>query len=65
MARSWRDLLGCQRCPESHERVLVKAGASRETVQKAVKIAAIASSVAVMLEAKTRWLKQHPGFAGV
>jgi lipoyl-dependent peroxiredoxin subunit D len=56
---------GCRRCLESHEQVLVKAGASRETVQEAVKIAAIVNSVAVMLEAETRWLKQHPGFAGV
>lgn len=33
-------------------RVLVKAGASRETVQEAVKIAAIVNSVAVTLEAE-------------
>ncbi|GAA1972423.1 carboxymuconolactone decarboxylase family protein [Catenulispora subtropica] len=43
---------GCQRCLESHEQVLVKAGASRETVQEAVKIAAIVNSVAVTLEAE-------------
>jgi alkyl hydroperoxide reductase subunit D len=43
---------GCQRCLESHEQVLVKAGASREMVQEAVKIAAIVNSVAVTLEAE-------------
>ena len=43
---------GCQRCLESHEQVLVKAGASRETVQEAVKIAAIVNSVSVTLEAE-------------
>ena len=42
----------CQRCLESHEQVLVKAGASRETVQEAVKIAAIVNSVSVTLEAE-------------
>ena len=43
---------GCGRCLESHEQVLVKAGASRETVQEAVKIAAVVNSVAVTLEAE-------------
>jgi len=43
---------GCQACLESHEKVVVKAGASREAVQEAVKIAAIVHSVAVTLEAE-------------
>ena len=43
---------GCGRCLESHEQVIVKAGASRETVQEAVKIAAVVNSVAVTLEAE-------------
>jgi alkyl hydroperoxide reductase subunit D len=43
---------GCGRCLESHEQVLVKAGASRETVQEAVKIAAVVNSLSVTLEAE-------------
>ena len=43
---------GCHRCLESHEQVLVKAGASRETMQEAVRIAAIVNSVSVTLEAE-------------
>jgi alkyl hydroperoxide reductase subunit D len=43
---------GCGRCLESHEQVLIKAGASRETVQEAVKIAAVVNSVSVTLEAE-------------
>jgi alkylhydroperoxidase/carboxymuconolactone decarboxylase family protein YurZ len=42
----------CQRCPKSHEQVLVKAGASRETVREAVSIVAIVNSAYVTLEAE-------------
>lgn len=43
---------GCSACMDSHERVVVEKGLSREAVQAAVKIAAVLHAVAVTLEAE-------------
>jgi alkyl hydroperoxide reductase subunit D len=43
---------GCGQCLDSHERVLRTAGITRETVQEAVKIAAVVQAVAVTLDAE-------------
>ncbi|MDI2128847.1 carboxymuconolactone decarboxylase family protein [Yinghuangia seranimata] len=43
---------GCGRCLESHEQVLRKEGVPRETVQEALKIAAVVNAVAVTLDAE-------------
>jgi alkyl hydroperoxide reductase subunit D len=43
---------GCGQCLDSHERVLRAAGMPRETVQEAVKIAAVVQAVATTLEAE-------------
>lgn len=42
---------GCGRCLESHERELRGKGASRETVQEALRIAAVVAAVASTLDA--------------
>ena len=44
---------GCGMCIESHEKVLREHGVSRETVQAAVRVAAVVHAVAVTLEAQT------------
>jgi len=43
---------GCGLCIESHEKVLREAGAAREAIQGAVRIAAVVHAVAVTLEAE-------------
>ena len=43
---------GCGLCIESHEKVLRAHGVSRETIQAAVRIAAVVHAVAVTLEAE-------------
>ncbi|NLU72161.1 alkyl hydroperoxide reductase [Streptomyces sp. HNM0575] len=45
-------LNGCGECLDSHERALRGAGAGRETVQEAFKIAAVVHAVATTLEAE-------------
>ena len=45
---------GCGECLDSHEQVLRKAGVERETVQAAVRIAAVLQAVGVTLEAEER-----------
>jgi len=45
---------GCGQCLDSHEQVLRKAGVERETVQAAIRIAAVIQAVAVTLEAEGR-----------
>ncbi|WP_037573361.1 alkyl hydroperoxide reductase [Phaeacidiphilus oryzae] len=45
---------GCGQCLDSHEQVLRKAGVARETVQAAVKIAAVIQAVGVTLESEAR-----------
>jgi len=42
---------GCGLCMDSHEKVLREAGVSSETIQTAIRFAAIIASVAVALEA--------------
>ena len=44
---------GCGMCIESHEKVLREHGLSRESIQAAVRIAAVVHAVAVTLEAET------------
>jgi alkyl hydroperoxide reductase subunit D len=44
---------GCGMCIESHEKVLRDHGVSRESIQAAVRIAAVVHAVAVTLEAET------------
>lgn len=44
---------GCGMCIESHEKVLRDHGVSRESIQAAVRIAAVIHAVAVTLEAET------------
>jgi lipoyl-dependent peroxiredoxin subunit D len=44
---------GCGLCIESHEKVLRDHGLSRESIQAAVRIAAVVHAVAVTLEAET------------
>ena len=44
---------GCGQCIDAHERQLIGKGASRETVQNAVRIAAVIYAVAVALGADT------------
>jgi lipoyl-dependent peroxiredoxin subunit D len=41
---------GCGLCIDAHEREIVKKGASRETVQNIIRIAAVVHAVAVTLE---------------
>jgi len=43
---------GCGQCLDSHEQVLRKAGLDRETVQEAVKIAAVIQAVGTTLDAE-------------
>jgi alkyl hydroperoxide reductase subunit D len=43
---------GCGLCIESHEQVLRDHGLSRESIQAAVRIAAVVHAVAVTLEAE-------------
>ena len=43
---------GCSACMDSHERVVVEKGLSREAVQAAIKIAAVIHAVAVTIEAE-------------
>jgi alkyl hydroperoxide reductase subunit D len=45
---------GCGQCLDSHEQVLRKAGVERETVQAAIRIAAVLQAVGVTLEAESR-----------
>ncbi|MEY9963122.1 alkyl hydroperoxide reductase subunit D [Streptacidiphilus sp. MAP12-16] len=45
---------GCGQCLDSHEQVLSKAGVDRETVQAAIRIAAVVQAVGVTLEAEGR-----------
>lgn len=45
---------GCGQCLDSHEQVLRKAGVERETVQAAIRIAAVVQAVGVTLEAESR-----------
>jgi len=45
---------GCGQCLDSHEQVLRKAGVERETVQAAIRIAAVLQAVGVTLEAEAR-----------
>lgn len=42
---------GCGICLDSHEKVLIEAGVSQDTIQNAVRYAAIVQSAAVALEA--------------
>ncbi len=42
---------GCGMCIDAHEKVLIEAGVSEETIQTAVRFAAILQSAAVALEA--------------
>lgn len=42
---------GCGMCVDSHEKVLMEAGVSQETVQTAVRFAGIVQSAAIALEA--------------
>jgi alkyl hydroperoxide reductase subunit D len=42
---------GCGMCMSAHEKVLVKAGATREQVQDAVRIAAVVAATAAALDA--------------
>ena len=44
---------GCGMCIESHEKVLREHGVGRESIQAAVRIAAVVHAVAVTLEAET------------
>jgi alkyl hydroperoxide reductase subunit D len=43
---------GCGQCLDSHEQVLRKAGVDRETIQEAVKIAAVLQAVGTTLDAE-------------
>jgi lipoyl-dependent peroxiredoxin subunit D len=43
---------GCGQCLDSHEQVLRKAGMDRETIQEAVKIAAVIQAVGTTLDAE-------------
>jgi alkyl hydroperoxide reductase subunit D len=43
---------GCGMCMDSHEKVLRKAGASKEAVQQAIRVASVVHAVAVALEAE-------------
>ncbi len=43
---------GCGQCLDSHEQVLRKAGVDRETIQEAVKIAAVIQAVGTTLDAE-------------
>lgn len=43
---------GCGQCLDSHEQVLRKAGLDRETIQEAVKIAAVIQAVGATLDAE-------------
>ena len=45
---------GCGQCLDSHEQVLRKAGVERETVQAAIRVAAVLQAVGVTLEAEAR-----------
>ena len=45
-------LNGCGQCLDSHEQVLRKAGVDRETIQEAVKIAAVLQAVGTTLDAE-------------
>ncbi|MHA6762652.1 alkyl hydroperoxide reductase [Streptacidiphilus sp. PAMC 29251] len=45
---------GCGQCLDSHEQVLRKAGVDRETIQAAIRIAAVVQAVGVTLEAEGR-----------
>lgn len=45
-------LNGCGRCLDAHERALRGAGASRETVQEAIRIASVIQAVGTTLEAE-------------
>ncbi|MFE0457974.1 carboxymuconolactone decarboxylase family protein [Kitasatospora sp. NPDC058965] len=45
-------LNGCGQCLDSHEQVLRKAGVDRETVQVAIRIAAVLQAVASVLDAE-------------
>lgn len=45
---------GCGQCLDSHEQVLRKAGLGRETIQEAVKIAAVVQAVAATLDAEAQ-----------
>ncbi|MFF7392227.1 carboxymuconolactone decarboxylase family protein [Streptomyces scabiei] len=44
---------GCGACLDSHERVLRKAGVSRETVQEAFRVASVVQAVGVTVEAES------------
>ncbi len=44
---------GCGMCIDSHEKVLVEAGVTTETIQTAVRFASIVQSAAVAIEAAT------------
>jgi alkyl hydroperoxide reductase subunit D len=54
---------GCSMCMDSHERVVVEKGLSREGVQAAVKIAAVIHAVAVTLEAEEALAQTAPAAA--
>ncbi|WP_256250950.1 carboxymuconolactone decarboxylase family protein, partial [Streptomyces sampsonii] len=43
---------GCGQCLDSHEQVLRKAGVDRETIQEAVKIAAVLQAVGATLDSE-------------
>jgi alkyl hydroperoxide reductase subunit D len=45
---------GCGMCIEAHERELAKKGASKETIQAAIRIASVLHAVAVALEAEEK-----------
>ncbi len=45
---------GCGQCIDAHERQVISKGASRETVQNVVRIAAVIHAVAVTLNAEPR-----------
>lgn len=45
---------GCGQCLDSHEQVLRKAGLGRETIQEAVKIAAVVQAAAATLDAEAQ-----------
>ncbi|HXQ50838.1 MAG TPA: carboxymuconolactone decarboxylase family protein [Stellaceae bacterium] len=54
MALAVSAINGCGICMETHERHLVQHGVTRETVQDAVRLAAVLSGIAAALEADAR-----------
>jgi lipoyl-dependent peroxiredoxin subunit D len=46
----WSAITGCERCVQSHEKVIREKGGSKEQVQDAVRIAAVIHAVALTLD---------------